>query len=253
MNSGFITLHRKILNWEWYDDINTKVLFLHCLLKANHADKKWRGKLLKRGTFASGRISLANETGLSQQNIRTSLKKLQSTNELTIVKDGICSIISITNYEKFQGANQRINQTSTKKQPATNQELTTTKELNNDNNENNIEYMQNCFAEFWSFYTPVKTEKGFTAKGSKLDAEKKYIKILKSGADHEEIIRGLEGYLRQCQANNTLTKAVSTWLNQKCWEDDYNDTYIVSEQKRSSCNNALRFKQEMQAHYENQA
>ncbi len=31
MNDGFIKLHRKIIDWEWYDDINTKTLFIHIL------------------------------------------------------------------------------------------------------------------------------------------------------------------------------------------------------------------------------
>ena len=40
---GWIKLHRQILDWEWYDDINVKVLFLHLLLTANYEDKKWQG------------------------------------------------------------------------------------------------------------------------------------------------------------------------------------------------------------------
>ena len=30
----YVKISRKILDWEWYTDINTKVLFLHILLKA---------------------------------------------------------------------------------------------------------------------------------------------------------------------------------------------------------------------------
>ena len=32
-----------MLDWEWYDDINTKVLFIHLLIKSNWKEKKWRG------------------------------------------------------------------------------------------------------------------------------------------------------------------------------------------------------------------
>lgn len=39
---GFIKISRKILDWEWYTDINTKTLFLHCLLKANFRTKNIR-------------------------------------------------------------------------------------------------------------------------------------------------------------------------------------------------------------------
>lgn len=35
---GHIKLFRKFLDWGWYQDINTKVLFIHMLLKANWKD-----------------------------------------------------------------------------------------------------------------------------------------------------------------------------------------------------------------------
>lgn len=38
---GYITIHRKIVDWEWYKDIPTRVLFEHLLLTANWKDKKW--------------------------------------------------------------------------------------------------------------------------------------------------------------------------------------------------------------------
>ena len=42
--SGWIKLHRNILQWEWWDDRNTRDLFLVALLLANHKEKKmaWR-------------------------------------------------------------------------------------------------------------------------------------------------------------------------------------------------------------------
>ena len=38
---GWVKLHRKFLEWEWYDKSETVHLFLHCLLKANHKDKSY--------------------------------------------------------------------------------------------------------------------------------------------------------------------------------------------------------------------
>lgn len=35
VNNNFVKLSRKMLNWEWYTDVNTKTLFIHCLLRAN--------------------------------------------------------------------------------------------------------------------------------------------------------------------------------------------------------------------------
>ena len=39
--SGWIKIHRQILEWEWYSDTNTFRVFLHLLLKANHKEKKY--------------------------------------------------------------------------------------------------------------------------------------------------------------------------------------------------------------------
>ena len=91
-----------MIDWEWYDDINTKVLFLHCLFKANHKDKKYRGTVVKRGTFLTGRELLAQETGLSVRQIRTSLSKLKSTNELAIKSSSKGSVVEVVNYSKHQ-------------------------------------------------------------------------------------------------------------------------------------------------------
>ena len=99
---GFIVLHRSLLDWEWYSDKNTKILFLHLLLTANFEDKKWRGVDIKRGQVISGRIELAKSTGLTEREIRTSLSKLKTTNELTIKATSKFSIFTLTNYGLYQ-------------------------------------------------------------------------------------------------------------------------------------------------------
>lgn len=99
---GWICLHRRLLEWEWYSDINATRLFLHCLLKANHKDKKWQGKVIPRGSFITGRNVLADETGLTVQQIRTALDKLKSTNEITIKSTNKNSLVTVVNYGFYQ-------------------------------------------------------------------------------------------------------------------------------------------------------
>ena len=36
LEGGFILLHRSILRWEWYGDLNTARLFIHLLLTVNY-------------------------------------------------------------------------------------------------------------------------------------------------------------------------------------------------------------------------
>ena len=102
MKNGWIKLHRSLLDWEWYDDINVMRVFLHCLLMANHKDKKYRGAVVERGSFLTGRDALASQTGLTVQQIRTSLNKLKSTNELTIKSSKQGTVIQVVSYDKYQ-------------------------------------------------------------------------------------------------------------------------------------------------------
>ena len=69
--SGWVNLHRKILGWEWYSDINTCRLFIHMLLKANWQEGKFRGTTVPRGSFISSLDKLSEETKLTKREIRT--------------------------------------------------------------------------------------------------------------------------------------------------------------------------------------
>ena len=79
---GYIKLHRKILDWEWWTDINTAHLFLTCLLLANHTTNKWQNIDVKRGEFITHYSDLSRLTGLTKSQVRTSLDKLIITREL---------------------------------------------------------------------------------------------------------------------------------------------------------------------------
>ena len=158
MKQGWIKIQRSLLDWEWYDDINTKVLFLHCLLKANHAEKKYRGAVVKRGTFLTGRELLAKDTGLTVQQIRTSLIKLKSTNELTIKPSSKGSVVEVVNYDKYQSTTN----TATNEQPTSNQQVTSNKNEKKEKNEKKfsppseaefIQYLQEAMPKVNSEWT----------------------------------------------------------------------------------------------------
>ena len=135
--AGWICLHRALLDWEWYSDINVTRLFIHCLLKANHKPGNWQGKAIPRGSFITGRSSMAKETGLTEQQIRTAITKLKSTNEITITSTNKNSLVTLINYGLYQDAGQsstsKTTDKSTNEQPTNNQPSTT----NNNNNNNN--------------------------------------------------------------------------------------------------------------------
>lgn len=99
---GYIKLHRQILEWEWYQDTNVKLLFIHCLLKANYQDKKWQGLMIPRGSFVTSFEILANETGLTTKQIRTALNKLERTGDLASKRTNRFSLVTVVKYSDFQ-------------------------------------------------------------------------------------------------------------------------------------------------------
>lgn len=100
--SGYIKLHRSIVNWEWYDDVVTTRLFIHLLLKANFTDGHWRGRTVKRGQTITSLSKLAKEANLTIKQIRTALKKLKSTGEVASKGTSQFSLITLTNYDLYQ-------------------------------------------------------------------------------------------------------------------------------------------------------
>jgi len=123
--SGWIKIHRKITDWEWYNDINTFRLFMHLILKANHKARNYRGVNIELGCLMTGRDLLSKETGLSIQQIRTCLERLKSTNEITIKTTKQGTIIQVLNYKKYQVSTNEI----TTEQPQSNQQVTINKNL----------------------------------------------------------------------------------------------------------------------------
>lgn len=101
-SNGFIKMHRKMVDWEWYKDPNTFRVFIHLLLSASYKDTEFRGYQIKPGQVVCGRKQLAEELGLSESAIRTSLNHLKSTNEIAIKSTNKFSIITIKKWRKYQ-------------------------------------------------------------------------------------------------------------------------------------------------------
>ncbi len=129
-------MYRSFLDWEWYPDTNCVRLALHFILKANYQPKKWQGTVIDRGQLVTSRGQLAEETGLSPMQVRTTLDKLQRSGFLTKCTTSKYTIVTICNYDYYQqkqdgyddGEQPADNQQITSEQPADNQQITTTKE-----------------------------------------------------------------------------------------------------------------------------
>lgn len=112
---GWISLYKKFVNWEWYQDTNVKSVFIHLLLLASYEDKKWQGRVVKRGQVIISSGNLASDLKLTRQQVRTALKKLQSTDEISVESTNKYLVITIEKYSDYQSALQNNNNQTTNK------------------------------------------------------------------------------------------------------------------------------------------
>lgn len=149
---GYIKLFRQIVDWEWYDDIPTCRLFIHLLLKVNHADRNWQGKKIERGSCITSFASLSTETKLSVEQIKRALKNLMKTGEIKKISTNQNTLIIVTKYDDYQcfasvdnkqttNEQQEDNMQKTNGQQTDNKRTTTNnnvKNIKNDKNNNNL-------------------------------------------------------------------------------------------------------------------
>lgn len=160
---GFIKIDRAMLEWEWYKKANTKDLFLHMLLKANWKDGKFQGIDIPRGSFVSSYPKLSDDLGLTVNEVRTALKHLLSTGEITVKTYPKFSVFTVKNYCSYQdinsqitdnltGNSQSINSQSTVKAQSINSQLTTIEEGKKERREEGKKERRNNKKESESFH-----------------------------------------------------------------------------------------------------
>ena len=123
-DGGYIRLYRSIMNWDWYSDTKTKCLFLHLLLTVNYIPDNWRGREIEVGQRVTSLAKLASELGFSIQEIRTCLKHLQATGEVTCETTSQYPVITVNNYVSFQSGTHKKHANSHTPKQATNKQLT---------------------------------------------------------------------------------------------------------------------------------
>ena len=100
--NGFVKIHRKLLQWGWYQDNVVKGVFIHLLLTAAFRDTTWRNIEIKRGQVVTSYKNLSNDLGFSVQQIRTAISKLISTGEITRTSTNRNIILTVENWEDYQ-------------------------------------------------------------------------------------------------------------------------------------------------------
>lgn len=99
---GWVKLHRKLLEWEWYGDAHMVHLLVHLLLTASHEERRYKGLTIKRGQVVTSIKELAEALGAPETSTRRRMKRLKSGGFLTIKVAHNRTTITICNYDSYQ-------------------------------------------------------------------------------------------------------------------------------------------------------
>ena len=206
-----------MLKWRWFNEADTVMFFIYLILSANWEDVQWRGITIKRGQRLCTLETLANTLSLSVQRVRTIIKRLRSTGEITTetvrVQSSNCTLITISGYEKYQGTQQSPTSGSTWEEQMKN--TRTTYEQHEYNNKNN--YKKNNMTEE---YAPVQYKKCFL--NNVFLTQDQYDLLL---ADHgygdtQELIKILSRYkLETGKEYSSDYHAIKGWVTEKLSEE----------------------------------
>lgn len=105
---GWIKLHRCIIdNWVWDCEFSYGQAWIDLLMKACHKPNKLmiKGQMisLERGQQARSEVTLAKEWKWSRGKVRRFLSRLEGDSMIVHQTDNLTSIITICNYDSFQG------------------------------------------------------------------------------------------------------------------------------------------------------
>lgn len=213
--SGWIKLHRSILDWGWYSDQACRSLFMHLLLLANHEPRYWLGHLISEGQAPVGRKELGEALGFGEQQIRTALNKLKSTNDITIKVHNKFSLITIVNWSEYQSTNQQDDISITNNQPTTNQQLTTLKEVKKERKKEDILKPDSVSDSVWGDFLKLRKKKNAPVTQTAIDGiskEAKKANISLNDALSECCVRGWQSFK-------------SEWFSKKDMQQNKPDPY----------------------------
>ena len=152
MNTGYIKLYRKVTNSFVWTNSDMFKLWILCLMKASHEDRKFlfngQEVRLTSGQFVTGAHAMAKEynegvssdKAIAWRTLWRWLKKFENEELLTIQSNARYSVITIKNWSDYQSSDKP---------------LTTYKNEKNDKNEKNVvvvEEQQSVFQLYQSIF-----------------------------------------------------------------------------------------------------
>ena len=108
MDNTYIKLFRSIKDWRYKTDPNMVALWVEILVQANRFEHKYREDTFEVGSFPTSLQELSKNTGLTIQQVRTGLRRLNG-EEITCQSTKKGTKISVVKYAEFQGVDEGTN------------------------------------------------------------------------------------------------------------------------------------------------
>ena len=155
MHNGWIKLHRKILYTPFFADSKKLKLWLICLLRASHTERKVyiddQKVILRKGQFVTGRKALAlmyNEDvklseRVNEQTLWRWLKVFEKDGMLNIESNTKFTVITVLNWSQYQTSEQADEQPEFNEQTINDERVNTYKNLKNYKNLENANKKSN--------------------------------------------------------------------------------------------------------------
>jgi len=144
---GYIKLHRRILDWEWYKDSNTKNIFIHLLLNACYDNCRFMGKSVNRGEYITSLSRISSDLDIPVRQVRTAIKRLKDTGEIDTQTTNKYTKVTICNYESYQVEEPRKKVKATRKRQTVDTQTTNiNKNIIKQENKNNM-FLKQCLSD----------------------------------------------------------------------------------------------------------
>lgn len=122
--SSWVKVSRKLLTSAIASKPEYLAVWMHLILSASYKPGEvlvgHQVVRLEAGQLVFGRIKFAQQIGVSEHTLRMALKALESLQQITIKSKSKFSIITVTNWAKYQTDSPANHQQATSKQPASN-------------------------------------------------------------------------------------------------------------------------------------
>lgn len=145
---GFIKLHRQITEWEWYQDVNTKSVFIHLLLNACYDECRFMGQSVERGQYITSISRLSSDLNISARQVRTALTRLEKTGEIDTHATNKRTLVTISNYGSYQIDERKTRKKPTSKRQADDTQTTDiSKKVRKKEKKNNKDFFEQALTE----------------------------------------------------------------------------------------------------------